>query len=391
MTFTLETPEQLRPQFLLDESVIFLNHGSFGACPRPVFADYQAWQLRLERQPVLFLGREYDTLMAEAMVPLAEYVNASPEDLIYVTNATAGVNIVAKSLQLQAGDEVLTTDHEYGACTYAWQHELAKVGAVYVEHPIPYPLTTHDDFIEAFWAGVTPRTKVIYLSHITSPTGLTFPVKAICERAREAGIITVIDGAHAPGHIPVDLKAIDADFYTGNLHKWLCAPKGAAFLYVRPEFQPQMIPLWISWGYLPGSSYVQRMQLQGTRDPASFLTVPSALRFQAEHHWGGIRERSHQLVKEARQRILDIWGLTPITPESVDWFYQMAAMPLPADTNADLLKATLYDRYHIEIPIVVWQDKKFIRISIQGYNNHQDVDALVNALQELTREESIFG
>ena len=233
----------LKRHFLLDPTVTFLNHGSFGATPKPVFAAYQDWQRRLERQPVLFLGREIDGLLRQSRQALGEYLDAAADDLVYIPNATHGVNIVARSLALQPGDEILTTDHEYGACDYTWEFVCKKTGATYIHQPIPLPVQSEDEIIEQFWQGVTLRTKVIYLSHITSPTALRLPVEQICQRARQAGIWTLVDGAHAPGQIPLDLKAVGADFYTGNCHKWLLSPKGAAFLYARREAQPLIEPL----------------------------------------------------------------------------------------------------------------------------------------------------
>lgn len=217
--------QKLKKYFLLDPEIHFLNHGSFGATPKPVFEAYQAWQLRLERQPVLFLGREYDQLLREARMALAAYVHAEADDLVYLTNATQAVNLVARSLNLAPGDEILTTDHEYGACDYTWEFLCGKTGAQYIRQSLPIPLVGGADEIAAqFWQGVTPRTKVIYLSHLTSTTALRLPVEQICQRARQAGILTLVDGAHALGQLPLDLTALGADFYTSNCHKWMLMP-----------------------------------------------------------------------------------------------------------------------------------------------------------------------
>ena len=239
----------LKDQFLLDPDVIFLNHGSFGATPKPVFEVYQDWQRELERQPVEFLDRRFAERMAASRTVLADYLGTQRDDLVYVTNATVGVNIVARSLELGPGDEVLTTDHEYGACDRTWRFLAGKQGFAYMCQAIPVPIATPDAFVEQLWQGVTPRTKVIFLSHITSPTAMTFPITEVCRHAREQGILTVVDGAHVPGQIHLDLDELGADFYTGNLHKWLCAPKGAGFLYASPEKQSLLEPLVVSWGY----------------------------------------------------------------------------------------------------------------------------------------------
>ena len=224
-------------------------------------------------------------------------------------NATSGVNVAVRSLDLQPGDEILTTQHEYGACTYTWQHACARSGARLVEQAIPLPYTTPEAFVEAFWQGVTPRTRVIYLSHITSPTALIFPVAEICARARAAGIITVIDGAHAPGQIPLDLPKIGADFYTGNCHKWMCTPKGSAFLYVRPERQAQTESVIVSWGWGDDATFISRNQRQGTRDPAAYLSVPAGIDFLAAHDWDSVRARCHDLGVELREQIAELTRL----------------------------------------------------------------------------------
>jgi isopenicillin-N epimerase len=208
--------EALRGEFLLDPTVVFLNHGSFGACPAPVFDEYQRWQRELERQPVEFIGRRSEDLLADARAALASYLNVDPDNLVYVVNATSGINVIARSLPLELGDEILTTNHEYGALNMTWDWMCGKAGARYVQHPIPTPVSSREELVESFWSAVTPRTRVIFLSHITSPTALTFPVKEICRRAREAGILTVVDGAHAPGHIPLDLQDLGVDIYSGN-------------------------------------------------------------------------------------------------------------------------------------------------------------------------------
>src|SRR5579884_1523084 len=259
----------LRDRFLLDPDVIFLNHGSFGACPRPVFDVYQQWQRELERQPVAFIGRRKKELLAEARARLGEYVNADPGSLVYVPNATSGLNIVARSLALEPGDEILTTDHEYGALNMTWQRVCAKSGATYIQHPLPLPVGSPEDVVESFWSAVTPRTRVVFLSHVTSPTALILPVAEIVCRARAAGILTIIDGAHAPGHVPLDLTALGADVYAGNCHKWLCSAKGAGFLYVRPEHQDWVESLIVSWGWLGDHTFVSptRGRRRATRRP----------------------------------------------------------------------------------------------------------------------------
>ncbi len=378
--------ENLKPLFLLDPEVVFLNHGSFGACPRPVFETYQRWQRELERQPVEFLGRRANDLLAEARTALGAYLGAPPEDLVYFSNPTTAVNMVARSLALGPGDEILTTDHEYGAMDRAWRFMCGKTGAQYVRRVMPLPLTTAEALVDAFWAGVTEHTRVIFISHLTSPTALIFPVAAICRRARAAGILTVVDGAHGPGHLPLDLAALGADLYAGACHKWLMAPKGAAFLYARPEAQARLEPLVVSWGWeseTPGPSrFIDYHEWQGTRDLAAFLAVPAAIRFQAERGWEQVRATCHALASEARARVNALTGLAPLSPDSPAWFGQMVAMRLPAVDGA-ALKARLYAEYRLEVPLVAWQGADFLRVSFQGYNTRADLEALLAALAVL--------
>jgi isopenicillin-N epimerase len=381
----------LRDLFLLRRDVTFLNHGSFGACPRPVFEVYQQWQRELEGQPVEFLGRRLAGLMREARAVLAGYLSVEADDLVFVPNATTGLNVVARSLRLGPGDEVLATDHEYGALDRTWRFVCAKGGAKYINQPIPLPVESLEQVVDAIWAGVTAQTRVLFLSHITSPTALILPVAALVHRAREAGILTIVDGAHAPGQIPLDLVALGADFYGGNLHKWLCGPPGSAFLYARPEVQYLVEPLVVSWGWEPESTnllsldgttsrFVLANEWQGTRDPAAYLSVPAAIQFQAEHDWPRVRAECHELLREARRQIEALTGLPPICPDTPEWYAQMAALPLPP-CDAAALQSRMYDEYRVEVPIIEWNGRQLVRVSVQGYNTGRDVEALVAGLQ----------
>lgn len=378
----LNTAESLRSQFLLDPAVAFLNHGSFGACPLPVFEDYQRWQRELERQPVEFLGRRADERLDAARARLAAYIGASADDLIFVPNVTFAINLVARSLALQPDDEVLATDHEYGAMDYLWEFICARTGAHYRRQRLTPPFLSADEVVEALWRGVTPRTRAIFVSHITSPTALILPVSAICRRARAAGILTIVDGAHAPGHVPLDLAALDADFYAGNCHKWLCAPKGSGFLYARRDHHRWLEPLVISWGWLPEASFVTRNQWQGTRDLAAFLAVPAAIDFQAERDWADVRARCHDLARAARERLASLTSLEPIVADSPDWFGQMVTAPLPP-CDAEAVKNQLYDQYRVEVPLVIWNGRPHIRLSFQGYNTPDDLERLLTGLRAL--------
>jgi isopenicillin-N epimerase len=383
----------LKSEYLLAPDVIFLNHGGYGACPKPVFAEYQRWQLELERQPVEFLGRRITALMAEARAALAAYLGVDAGTLIYFPNPTTAMNMVARSLALRPGDEILSTDHEYGALDRTWHLCCKQARARYIRRPIPLPVTSPAEFVEAFWSGVNERTRAVYLSHITSPTALIFPINEICRRAREAGILSLIDGAHAPGQIPVNLAEIDADVYVGACHKWLSSPKGSAFLYARPDVQPWLEPLVVSWGWgddviapdltLGETEFVRFHQWQGTRDMAAFLATPAAIQFQARHNWGAVQAECHALAREARAEVEAFTGLDPISPDSPEWFGQMVSVRLPEAVDVNALKSRLYDEYRIEVPVFRWNDQPFIRASFQAYNSWADREALLNALKDL--------
>ena len=370
-----------KDDFLLQDGLIFLNHGSFGACPRPVFARYQAWQLELERQPVAFLWRRGAALMAEARAALAAYLHVPASELAFVTNATAGMNIALRSLPLQPGDEILTSNHEYGAINRLLEFVAAKTGARIVAQHIPLPYTSDEDFVDALFDAAGPRTKVIVLSHITSPTALCFPVEQVCRRARELGILTAIDGAHSPGQIPLDLAALGADMYSGNCHKWMCAPKGSAFLHVRAQHHALIEPLVISHGWKPGSSFVERNDWGGTRDIAAFLTVPAAIDYLQAHSWESLRRRCHALALHAQNTVCQRYSLEGISRAQ---FAQMVTIPLPA-CDPDAVKERLLDEFRIEIPVLTFEGQCALRLSVQAYNTAADVDALLDAL------EAIFG
>lgn len=379
----------LRELFMLDPDVIFLNHGSFGATPRPVFEVYQTWLRRMEHQPVYFVDQELPELLATARQALGTYLNVDAGEVAYVPNATFGVNVVAQSLALGPGDEVLATDHEYGACDRTWHYFSQKRGFSYLRQPITLPATSSEQIIDHLWQGVTPRTKVIFISHITSPTALTMPVGRICAKAREAGILTLVDGAHAPGQIKLDLKEIGADFYVGNGHKWLCGPKGSAFLYTRQERQGLIEPLVVGWGWGEertltfGSDYLDYLQWWGTMYIATYLAIPAAIQFQAEHNWPAVREGCHSLARQAIQRIDGLTGLPSMYPDEPGWFHQMAIAQLPFIAELKSFKAQLYEQFKIEIPCIEWNDRQFIRVSVQGYNTQSDIEALLQALKTL--------
>jgi isopenicillin-N epimerase len=389
MVVSVASPTELAAlgeQFLVRRDITFLNHGSYGACPRPVFETYQSWQRELESQPVEFLGRRVRGLLAEARAALGEYLGTAADNVVYAPNVTWAINAVAHSLALQPGDEVLATDLEYGAVDRTWRYYCGKRGARYINQPISLPMTTAETFVDELWAGVTERTRVISISHITSGTALVLPVAEVCRRARAAGIMTVIDGAHAPGQIDLNLDELGADFYGGNCHKWLCAPKGSGFLFARPEHQDSLDPLIISWGYeadVPGPSrFLDHLERTGTQDPAAYLSVPAAIAFQRAHDWPRVRAACHLLARDARERIAALTGLPQIAPDSAEWWVQMSTCPLPP-VDAQHLKERLWDDYQVEIPVSSRSGQTFVRVSIQAYNRPEDVDRLLEALKAL--------
>jgi isopenicillin-N epimerase len=309
--------------FLVRPDIAYLNHGSYGARPRPVFEAYQRWQRGLEAEPVEFLARRLPDLLAEARATVADYVGTSPDHLVFIPNATHGMNIIARSLDFAPGDEVLGTDHEYGAVERTCRFICERQGAKYRTQPIPLPITSAEAIIEQLWQGVTRRTRLIVVSHISSPTALIFPVAEIARRAAAQGILTAVDGAHAPGQIDLDLEAIGADFYIGNGHKWLSGAVGAGYLYAHPQRQHLLKPLVVSWGWEPRepglSPFQDHFAWIGTDDRAAYLSMPAAIAFQHAHDWPKVRVACHALAHQAQAQIATITGLPFISPDSPEW------------------------------------------------------------------------
>ncbi len=355
-----------------------------------MFDSYQNWQLELEHQPIEFLERRFKGVMAQAREVLAAFVGATADELVYVPNATTGLNIVARSLPLGSGDEVLATNHEYGAIDRTWRAICALRGARYIRAPLPSPVQSKEQLADATWAHVNSRTRILCVSHIASPTAIIFPVESLAKRARQAGIFTVIDGAHAPGQIPLDLAALGADFYVGNCHKWMCAPKGSAFLFARSDVQSLLSPLVVSWGAeakQPGPSpFINEHEWQGTRDIAAYLAVPTAIRFLQEHRWSTVQADCHTLARTARRAIEGFTGLPGLSPDDPTWYAQMVSIPVPvADPSA--AQHRLYSEFGIEVPLSVWNGRSLLRVSVQGYNSEADIEKLVAGTAQLLRED----
>jgi isopenicillin-N epimerase len=379
----------LKQKFLLRKDITYLNFGAYGACPKQIFEKYQSFQRELEEEPTYFMqvkGLEY---LKTSRIALAGFLNCSSDDVVYVTNPSYGVNIIAKGLDLKAGDEVLTTDLEYGACDRTWRYYCREKGASYIRKKIHFPLTSKEDFVTQFLEGVTSRTKLIFMSHITSTTGLRLPVDEICAFAREKGILTFMDGAHAPGQVEVNLSTLQADFYTGACHKWMLTPKGSSFLYVNNKLQHLFDPLLISWGYESDhpsdSQFLDYHQLQGTRDYSAFLTIPEAISFMKENNWDAVSKECRAITQNNSERFCTLLNATPLCPVTDDFVAQLYSINLK--TNAPgKLHDLLYEKYKIDVPVMFHGDQIYLRYSVQAFNSNEDLDKLYAALQEIITE-----
>lgn len=378
-----------RSQFLLNPDITYLNFGSFGACPKPVFDDYIRWQYLLESEPVQFIAYDGLRYLQQSREALGQFINCDADDLVLVTNPSYAVNIIAKSFPLQAGDEVLTSSIEYGACDRTWQYYCSKAGAHCRQHEIKLPVLSQEALVDSFFKAVTERTKLIFISHISSSTALKLPVNEICKRAAALGIVTFVDGAHAPGQVQLDLRLMNADIYTGACHKWMMTPKGCSFLFVKKSLQDLFDPLVISWGYqaaVPGPSrFIDYHQLQGTRDFSAMLTIPAALKFMNEHGWWDVASACSQMVMDNALRFCTLMNAVPLSPVHSDYVGQLYSIQINCD-EPEKLQRHLFEHYQIEIPVMRHGDRIFIRYSINAFNQQHDLDKLYFALQEIMSE-----
>jgi isopenicillin-N epimerase len=347
----------MREGFLLDPEVAYFNHGGYGACPIEVFEEYQRRQLALEREPTAFFTRVFEDATYEARAALATFVGARTEDLVFAANATSALNAVIRSLRIRPNEEILTTKHEYGAV-------LRTLGFIRANVVLVEP----DELI----ANIGIRTRAVVVSHITSPTALVLPVEDVCEAARKAGVLSIVDGAHAPGHLELDVEAVGADVYAGNCHKWLCAPKGCGFLWARPEHQDWIEPLVISWGYHDAAGFGERHGWQGTRDPAACLAVPKAI----ELHAGFDPAHARALADEA-EKALATYGLRPLRGARAPF---MRALTIRTG-DPDTLGRRLYDEHRVEVPVYDWEGTALLRLSVGPYNDEADLERLVDAVR----------
>ena len=383
----------IKSQFLLRDDVTFLNFGSFGACPKPIFERYQQYQLELEQEPVQFItvtGLQYLKQSREA---LAAYINCPADDVVYVTNPSYAVNIIAKSFNLQKDDEILTTNLEYGACDRAWNYYCKKVGAKYIRQPITLPIPSKEDLINEFFKGLTSKTKLVFISHLTSSTGLRMPVEEICAIAKQKDILTFVDGAHAPGQLPLNLQTLQADIYTGACHKWMMTPKGSSFLYVKNEHQHLFDPLIVSWGYqstAPSQSqFLDYHQMQGTRDFSAFLCIPNAIEFMQQNNWSAVSKTCKEMVQQNAPRFCNLLKATPTAPITDDFICQLYSTPVKTKQPLELHRH-FFNQYKIEVPVMPHGDNVFLRYSIQAFNTQNDLDKLYNAVEDIIKTTSFI-
>lgn len=383
----------MKQYFLLRDDVTYLNFGSFGACPKPVFEQYQQFQVELEQEPVEFITVNGLKYLAAAREALGNYLHCDKDDLVYVTNPSYAVNAIAKSFDLKPGDEILTTDLEYGACDKTWEYYCKKTGAKYIRQHIPLPIQSKEEFIVAFFNGLSSKTRLVFISHITSSTGLRLPVEEICAIAKEKGLLTFVDGAHAPGQIPLNLEDSSFDFYTGACHKWMMTPKGSSFLYVKKDQQKMVDPLVISWGYkalAPSDSpFLDYHQTNGTRDYSAFLTIPAAIQFMNQHNWEQVAASCRQLVQSNAPALCELLGATALAPVTDDFILQLYSAQIKT-TEPEKLHRHFFDLYKIEIPVMRHGDKVYLRYSINAFNSQEDLDKLFAAIKEIKKETTLI-
>ena len=376
----------MKDLFLLNPEFTHLNHGSFGATPKPIFENYQSFQREMEMDSVYFIQKKFAEHLVNAKSALSTFINCNANDFIFTSNPTVAINTVMRSLNLKDGDEILSTNHEYGAMDRTWNFYCKKSGAKYVRQTISLPIVSKEQILVEFWKGLTANTKIIFLNQISSATAIVFPVKEICDKARELGITTIIDGAHVPGHIDLDITDMNPDYYTGTLHKWMLAPKGSSFLYVKKELQNQIDPLVVSWGYeslMPGESrFLDYHEYQGTNDNSAFLCTPTVIHFLQKNNWKEKSASAKALVLKNYPRFCKLVGSIEIAPLSTEFFGQMASVPIKTSKPQEL-KDVLYEKYKIQVPIMVLNENVYLRYSINAYNSQADLDLLYQALEDI--------
>ena len=344
--------------FMLDSKTTFLNHGSFGACPRPIFESLINWQHKLELDPVKHLAFDIYDYLENSRNALSKYIHCDKDDLVLFPNPSTALNTVIKSLDLKKDDEILSTNHEYGALDRTWNFISKKTGAKYIKQKIYLPLESKEQFLDSFLSGITKKTKVIFLSHITSATGLIFPIEEICRYAKEKQIFCIIDGAHAPGHIPLNISNLNPDIYVGACHKWMCSPKGVSFLYANKNIQDDIDPLVVSWGYdsdFPSTSkFLDYHQWQGTKDMSAYLSIPFTIKFLEENNWIEIRNKCRKMNIWARNEINNLLNKENVCDEK--FLGQMSSIYMDKKATIEN-NINFYKKHKIQLPFILWNNK----------------------------------
>ncbi len=396
----IPSPNSFADHWMLDQTVVFLNHGSFGAAPRVVLEAQSELRRLMETEPLQFFDHFYLPALDQARDELAEFIGAQSSDLALVVNATTGVNTVLRSLDLEAGDELLVTDQEYNACRNALNAVAAAAGAKVVVATVPFPIASEDEIVEAVIDRMGPHTRLVLVDHVTSQTGMVLPIQRLVDEVQASGADVLVDGAHAPGMVELELDRLGAAYYTGNCHKWLCAPKGAAFLHVREDRRRSVRPLTISHGANAAASQRSRFHLEhdwtGTRDPSAWMCIPAAIaamESMVEGGWNSIRHRNRLLAIEARKIVCEMLGVEIPCPESL--IGSLASIPLPDGEGAavnelfpfDELQIRLFEEFRIEIPVIAWPapPKRLVRLSAQIYNRREHYEYLGSALVTMLR------
>ena len=392
--------EAARAQILLDPSAVNLNTGSFGPLPRVVFERVTDLRRRLAEEPMDFLVRQTPPLLWEARRRLAEFIGGDPKRLVFTANVTAAVNLVASSLRLTAPGDILLTDHEYGAMHWCWERAAQRQGLTVRTFPLPPLPDTPQQIVEAACAAMTERTRLLFFSHVLSPTGMVLPACELCAEARRRGVVTVIDGAHAPAFVPLNVEEIGCDFYGANCHKWLLAPTGSGFLHVGTGNEDRLQPLQVSWGWKRDRSRADErdefgstprlrfLEFEGTRDPCPWLALPAAIDFQAALGWDAIRQRMAALVRHVRRRLGAERGLTSATPTHPALHGALTAFRLPGGVEAATLRRRLWQDFRTEAPVIERPDGLLIRVSTHFYNTEAEIDHLTEALADLLPDSS---
>ena len=378
----------MKKLFNLSEEITFLNFGSFGATPKSILEKQIEFIREMEKDPVHFIVEKGPLLLEKSKIALGDFLHCNPEDLVFITNPTYGMNLIIKNLNLPPQSEVLTTNLEYGAMDYTWEYYAEIHHFKYVKSEISLPIKDKSSFLADFWKLYSEKTKAIFISHITSVTGLILPIEEIIHEARKRNLLIIIDGAHAPGQIPLNLTQLDPDFYVGACHKWMMNPKGSSFIYVKKSFQEQLDPLVISWGFAPENREKKHFQdyhqFNGTRDYTAFLTIPESIDFRKRYEWENLTQQAHHVGMNFLTQITQALNTKPLAPLDRDFYGQLFSFECPMRDPIEL-KNILYKEFRIQIPVMIQHEKLYIRYSMQPFNDLRDLERLKQSLLQIFR------